>query len=332
MGYQAEKEKIELDLKRVKAIALAIVVALLAVLCVFSAFVPPETWKYYVNTPALSKRREGELRMHFLDVGQGDCSLIEFPDGKVALIDGGDASSNVELTILRYLNALHIDVIDYLIVTHADKDHCGSLSAVVKHKKILNAYLPTTETQYTCAEYKAFYKELLEEDCTKKISERYLTLGTKEKEGYDFLFLYPYAREVTEDTYASNNESSAVLWLDYHGASALFMGDAPYETEDALMRDHRLGVFDFCNVDLSRSEILKVAHHGSASATGLDFLKYLQTETAVISCGENNPYGHPHASVLSNLQKASVEVARTDINGTIMITMFTSGEYALSCR
>ena len=330
MGYQAEKQKIELDIKHIKAIALAVVVGILAILSVFSAVVPPDTWKYYINTPSITQRKAGELRMHFLDVGQGDCTLIEFPDGKVAMIDGGDASSKVELYIMRYLNALRIDKIDYLIVSHADKDHCGALDAVVRNKKILNAYLPTTELDYTCAEYKTFYAELLEEDCAKKVPERYLALGEKETNGYDFLFVYPYAREVSEEGYASKNENSSVLWLDYRGVSALFTGDIPYEVEDDLMRDDRLGVFDFCGVTLSDTEILKVSHHGSASATSLDFLTYLGVETAVISCGKNNAYGHPHDGVLSNLQKASVEIARTDVDGAVMITVSETGEYRIS--
>ena len=163
MSYQAEKRKIEEKLKRIKTAVLCVVLVALFFLCVFSAFVPPDTWKYHVGKPSISKRSEGELRIHFLDVGQGDCTLIELPDGKVVLIDGGDGRESTEMSVMRYLNALDIDTIDHLILTHADADHCGSLAKIVEHKKILNAYLPTTETQYTCAEYKAFYNELLEE-------------------------------------------------------------------------------------------------------------------------------------------------------------------------
>ena len=330
MGYQAEKNLIEEKIKRIKRIVLLFVVVLLASLCVFSAFVPPDTWKYYVNTPNVEKRKDGEMKIHYLDVGQGDCMLIELPDGKVAMIDGGDASSNVKLTILRYLNALQIDTIDYLIVSHADKDHCGALAEVVRQKRILNAYLPTMDIEKACSEYKEFYAEILEEGCSQKLEERYLKIAEKEKDGYDFLFLHPYAKDGSDNDEASDNENSAVLWLDYLGASALFMGDVTKKVESNLIRDDGLDLFQPFGVDLSSVEILKISHHGSEYATDLSFLEYTHTQTAIISCGENNPYSHPSYQVLSNLQKASVTTKRTDKDGTIVVTIHQSGEYSLS--
>ena len=147
MGYRAEKEKIEKKLRIVKIVVLCVALALVVGLCVFSAFCPPAQWKYYVNKPEVAKRSAGEMRIHYLDVGQGDCTLVELPDGKVVLIDGGDSTERTAETILRYLNALKIKTIDYLIVTHTHSDHCGALQKVVEQKKILNAYLPAAKPE-----------------------------------------------------------------------------------------------------------------------------------------------------------------------------------------
>ncbi len=328
MGYQAEKQKIEEKIKRVKTIALCVSLAALLFLCVFSAFVPPDTWKYYVGKPRISARKDGELRIHFLDVGQGDCAIVELPDGKTALIDGGDGRESTEITVLRYLNALHIDTIDYLIVSHADSDHCGSLDKVVAHKRVLNAYLPTSEPESTNDEYAEFYALLLEEACEKQYAQRYISMGG---EGYVFMMLYPYLPDA-DSTEADDNLSSSVLWLDYKGVSTLFTGDAPAQVEGSLVRDDGLGLFGVYGVELSDTEILKVAHHGSADATTFGFLEYLHTETAIVSCGKNNLYGHPTEEVCNNLQTVGAELYRTDERGTVVITVSADGKYVVQCE
>ncbi|MBQ7323206.1 MAG: MBL fold metallo-hydrolase [Clostridia bacterium] len=332
MGYQAEKNRIEKRIKRIKDILLCVLLVALLGLCVFSAFVPPDSWKYHVGKPSLPRRKAGELRIHFIDVGQGDCTLVELPDGKVALIDGGDSQEGTEMKILRHLNALRIDVIDYVIATHSDADHCGGLQEVVAQKKVLNAYLPTTKPEKACAEYVALYAELMQEGCAISYSERYLSLGNSTSEnGYIFTFLYPYASELNtgEETKNSNLES-AVMWLDYHGVSALFAGDAPRLVEQYLMRDDKLGLFTSTGVRLTDTEILKVAHHGSADASTYEFLKYLQVETAVISCGKNNTYGHPATEVKENLTSVGASIYRTDQQGSIVITITSDGRYSVA--
>ena len=94
MSYAKEKEKIRRKHRKIKYAVVTILMIAVAGVCIFSWFVPPSSWKYYVSLPDVSKRREGELRIHFLDVGQGDCTLLEFPDGQTMLIDGGDGQWN----------------------------------------------------------------------------------------------------------------------------------------------------------------------------------------------------------------------------------------------
>ena len=165
MGYRAEKEKTERKKKLLKRILLGVLLLCIAGLAIFSAIVPPVTWKYYVKLPKIGARSEGELRIHFIDVGQGDCTLIELPDGKIVLIDGGNSAKATQKKVLRHLNALDIDTIDYLVVTHADSDHCAGLNEVVKYKGVRNAFLPFCDPDDNSA-YEHLFNTLNKNDCS----------------------------------------------------------------------------------------------------------------------------------------------------------------------
>ena len=331
MGYGAKKLEIEGKIKRVKRILLGVLLVAILGLCIFSAFVPAESWKYYVNLPNVSKRKEGEMRLHFLDVGQGDASIIELPDGKILMVDGGNGSESTAKTVLRYLNALKIKKIDYLVVSHADSDHCGSLDVLLRYKEVDKVFLPKV-SPLTNDEYAEFYNALSDTDSTVFYTHRNQEIRTS-NEAYPFTlsFLYPYTLSVeTENEQLpinDGNEISSVFWLDYQGMSALFTGDAPISTEEILMRDDKVGVFDGRGVDLQSTEILKVAHHGSRYSTSEEFLSYLQVKTAVISCGENNVYGHPAAELCSRLIERQIATYRTDKQGHVVITITHEGYY-----
>ena len=317
MGYRAHKIQVEEKQKHLKRVLFTLLALLVLALAIFSAIVPPETWKYRVALPKIEKREEGELRIHFIDVGQGDCTLLELPDGKVMLIDSGDNTQTTKKQILRYLNALDIEQIDYLVLTHADKDHCGGVEEIVKWKKVLNAYLPssskTTDTQYAEA-----YAALADTDCELIEASRLATFGGEEK-AYSLAFLYPYANSETDEN--NSNDMSSVLWLDYLGVNALFMGDASQDVETMLIRDDKLEFLDKMGVDLSSTEILKVGHHGSGGSSSSDFLEYLNLKTAVVSCGKDNSYGHPSDRVIENLKMVGASVYRTDKSGHIILTI-----------
>lgn len=325
MGYEAEKRKIEQRVKRLKTIALFFVIAVLGALCIISFWLPAETWKYCFALPQTGESDEGEMRVHFLDVGQGDCSIVELPDGKVMLIDGGAGEESATI-LMRYLNALKIDVIDYLLITHADSDHCGGLQKVVRYKQVKRAFLPLTSATSNQA-YAAVYTEIMEQGCQWQYSARSINLSSDDENPYTLRFLYPYT--IQTEIFENTNASSAVVWLDYHGASVLFTGDAPRSTEEKLMRDDRLKLLDE-SINLKETELLKVAHHGSADATGADFLEYLGVKQAVISCGRNNIYGHPTEQVLSALSAQNVEVYRTDEFGSLIWTVSNAGKYAFN--
>lgn len=334
MGYRQKKEQAERKVKIAKRIVGCIVAVMIVALCAFSAVYPPKTWKYYLNMPNLGKRLEDEARIHFLDVGQGDSILIELPDGKAALIDGGNGSQDAANAVLRHLNGLHIDTIDYLIVTHADADHCGALDLVLECKMVLNAYLPAISVEEMDTEYAEFYAALLkEEGCARHYSSRSVSLSSADGVApYTLQFLYPYTldteeEDLKENTKKDGNLLSSVLWFDYMGISALFTGDAPAETEEKLVWADEKGLLLPYGVDLRSTEILKVAHHGGNGSTSLAFLQYLRAKTAVISCGRNNAYGHPTEEVLRNLEAVGATAYRTDTLGTVVISIQPSGVY-----
>lgn len=336
MGYKAEKDKVEKKWIVLKRVSLGILLFCILALCVFSSFVAADSWKYRVGLPKIPARAEGEMRLHFLDVGQGDCTLVEFPDGKTMLVDGGDGSKSALKTILRHLNALDIDEIDYLTLTHADKDHCGGLRKILEYVEFGVAFLPpeTVDTELTYAE---FYAELIKTDCERVYASRELARlgasGENAEYPYVFSFLYPYSDDVEailsgELKANDDNLYSCVFWLDYCGVSALFTGDAPMKVEDKLVRDDQFGFFKERGVNLSETEILKVGHHGSGKSTGTEFLEYLGVETAIISCGEN-VYGHPDEDTLGRLYNAGAEVFRTDEVGSVILSISKEGETSI---
>jgi competence protein ComEC len=338
MGYAKEKRKREDKKRKIKIVLFGILIIFVVVFAVVACIIPPSEWKYRLKQPDISKRGEGELRIHFVDVGQGDATIVELPDGKVMLIDGGNGSDEANKSLIRYLNALDVDFIDYLVVTHADVDHCGGLTEVLKYKEIGHAYLPLLGDE-TDSDYVAFYNALVKEGCSystaqpPRLDKKETQLSKVDGEyPYTLVFLYPDNALVDEIEPLPQDENavSSVLWLDYMGTSVLFTGDATLETETRLLMNDIGGVHGLYGADIKSTEILKVAHHGSDSSTGEEFVQYLENlQTAVVSCGENNPYNHPSIAVCERLETVGATLYRTDIDGHIMITADKDGTYSV---
>jgi len=335
MSYASEKEIVKGQWKRIRRLLFIVVGAIILFLCGLGFYFDPNTWKYYVATPNITERNDGELRIHFIDVGQGDATLVELPDGKIMLIDGGNGNRSSNAMLLRHLNALKIKTIDYLFLTHADVDHYGGLTKVLEEKEVKRAFLPL-QAETPSDSYEKFFAKLMEEECpyvyaSPPSGERVeMKLSVTDGETpYTLVVLYPYLQMVESGAKVDkdDNASSVVIWLDYQGTSALFTGDSPSETEEYLIRDSKLGLHSRYGVDITSTDILKTAHHGSDESTSEAFLSYMNVKTAIISCGENNAYNHPHQKVLTRLKNHGADVYRTDEEGSVVITATQTGEY-----
>jgi len=235
--------------------------------------------------------------IYFLDVGQGDSSIIITPDDRVVMIDSGPNES----LILSYLQNLGISHIDLLIATHAHADHITGMDKIIakyRPKAFIDPGIPHTTATYqrmitTIDKYNINYYEGI----SRKINLDSLSLT-----------ILPPAIPLIKGSELNNN--SLVVRLDYKDFSCLFTGDIEKEREGQLLTESRSNL----NVD-----ILKVGHHGSSSSSSPLFIKSVGPKIAVICCGQGNKYGHPHQETISLLQSLGIEIYRTDLSGTILI-------------
>lgn len=264
----------------------------------------------FLLLPFVFKNRS-DLRVVFLDVGQGDCIFVEDKRGTTLLIDGGSLSIlNVgTYRIEPFLKSQGIEKIDYVFLSHGDKDHTNGIMELLNLGKIKCLILPKTkdvesvfEDAIKCAKtYKTEIVYLKTED----------VISTKEWN----LFCY-YPNEQSKS--AADNASSMVLRLDYKRVSFLFTGDL-----------EGTGEKEVCQILAQEKEkeqlqnqliVLKIAHHGSRNSTSKEFLQLIQPKVAIISCGKNNSYGHPHKELLERLEEKESIIYSTANSGAVTIT------------
>ena len=237
------------------------------------------------------------LKIYFLDVGQGDSSLIISSSGEVVLIDSGPDES----LILNYLENLSISHIDLLMASHAHADHIAGMDKIIakyRPKAFIDSGIPHTTITYqkmitAIGNYNINYYEG---------TSRRINLGS-----LTFTILPP-ANPLIKESELNNN--SVVIRLDFKDFSCLFTGDIEKEREGQLLNESRNNL----NVD-----ILKIAHHGSSKGSSPLFIKSVNPETSIIFCGKGNQYGHPHQETLTLLQNLGINIYRTDLNGTILV-------------
>ena len=241
------------------------------------------------------------LQFTFINVGQGDATLIQTPDGKTMLIDGGEADTG----IVSQLQSLGVQRIDLMFATHPHSDHIGGLVQVLQTfpvGKVITSGQPHTTSVYEhfldgIAAAQAEYVEVKRSDV--------ISLG-----GIDFRVLNP-ANNNNPDL----NENSVVLQFTYGQTTFLMMGDSGADTEAALLS---------AGLPL-KADILKVGHHGSTSGSTPAFLNVVQPKIALYSAGINNQYGHPAPQTTVALATVGATVFGTDKNGTIIITADLNG-------
>ena len=245
---------------------------------------------------AIDNSTSTNLELHFLDVGQGDSTLVILPDGKTMLIDAG--TSKHGSTVVNYLKALKISKIDYLVMTHPDADHIGGMSKVIDNFDIGTIYM-TDRISTT----KTF------EDLLIKIGTKDLKITTPEandiiSESDDFkaMFLSPIKK------YDNNNDMSLVIHITHKNNTFLLMGDAGIRVENDLLNSN-------ANIN---ADLIKIGHHGSAYSSSAKFIEKVSPLFAIISSGEGNKFGHPSPVTLETLDKNGVKVYRTDELGHIV--------------
>ena len=240
-----------------------------------------------------------DLEVHFLNVGQGDCAIV-LCDGEAMVIDGGPRSASN--TVYRYIRyTLQLKHIDYVVSTHPHIDHVYGLSSVLNAAPADLLLSPVTEWDSKAFENMLKYAAKQGTPLSVPNEGDTLRLGGATA---TILHCWPEAIE-----YGRTNDASIVLRIDYGKTSFLFTGDAEDWSEYMMIDD---------GADL-KADVLKVAHHGSDTASTLEFLQAVRPEYAVISVGKSNRYGHPHAGVLDRLEKVGAKVLRTDELGTIVI-------------
>ncbi len=278
-----------------KYISLLLVLCLLLSGCTIEYV--PETQAPDYSNPSVSGTEE--LFVHFIDVGQADCALIEYGDYHM-LIDGGNRDDGQ--LVVSYLDQQGIESLDAVVCSHAHEDHVGGLPSVL-------AVFPTDAIYAPTKTYSS------------KIFDDFLYYADQQRQEViipnpgDTFFLGDVQVTVVGpvESYADPNNTSIVLRIDFGESSFLFTGDMEVDAENDML-DYWVerNSSEIVNVD-----VLKVGHHGSNTSSGYRFLYAVNPAYGVIPVGADNDYGHPHVEPMARLHQAGITLFRTDEMGTV---------------
>ena len=251
----------------------------------------------FALNPVTSMAAEPDtMEVHFINVGQGDATLIKCGEQSM-LIDTADDSKGT--AIQNYLNKQNVKTLDYLILTHPDADHIGGAPVVITKFEIKKVFMSNFEKDNKT------YQKLIQALDNKRLKYETPEVGSQYTLGTAVITILAPNKK-----YDNPNDASIAFTIQNGNNKFLFTGDAGENAEK-----------DILNSDLDISaDVYKVGHHGSKYSTSEKFFEEVNPAYAVISCGENNSYGHPHAETLNTLRSYGVEVYRTDEDGTIIAT------------
>lgn len=282
-----------------KAVTVIIIVALIVASLFVTHFLTNDE-EAFIGTGLrnTSQSETDKMYVSFIDVGQGNCTLVTLNDTAI-LIDCGEvgAAQGVE----NYIKNLSVGELDCVIVTHPHSDHMGGMTKLLYEfeigdlimSEIPESIIPTTKT------YEKFLTAVSDN------AERVLAAEPGETYSYGEITVEIFA---PLRDYDDLNDMSVVSRISYGETSVMITGDATAEVEDDLLSR---------NVDYS-ADILNVGHHGSKTSTSEAWLEAVNPTFAVICCGSNNDYGHPHSSTLDRLEESNIKYYRTDLNSTVV--------------
>jgi len=286
-----------------KSVIKAVVAAAFVLVCLAISFISgAPSWgdiskKAEVNSGVIAK--DGNFYVHYIDVGQADCELMTCGDD-VVMIDAGETDSYN--TIDSYLKLNNVSYIDYLILTHAHADHIGSADDIINNYEVKNVIMTrlTEENTPTSDVYAKLLDALSNSDAkvyAAKAGDVYSL------QNFSFEILGPVK------DYKELNNTSVVLKATFGNVKFLFEGDAEAKSEKDILA---------AGYDVS-ADVIKLGHHGSRTSSDLDYLRAVNPQAAIISCGENNTYKHPHPETIAKLDSLSIPYYRTDVRGNIVV-------------
>lgn len=290
---------------------LSTVLSALLVLLALAIYYGPELEAVFREPTPPSAPAEAvgcEAAVYFLDVGQGDSALIRIGEDFAMLVDTGIRESGD--AIEEDLAALGVTELDAVVATHPHADHIGAMAQIIEAYPIGTFYMPVLPDDQTPTT--ATYENMLDALDKQNVPVEQITDKTEiaAPENAVFDVLSPRAGDVFDEI----NDYSAVVRFTYGSVSFMLTGDAEEPVEENILES---------GAEIS-AQVLKCGHHGSSSSTSLPFLRKVNPAVAVISCGADNKYGHPHRETLESLNALGCTVLRTDELGTIAVT--TDGE------
>lgn len=248
------------------------------------------------NLPSTSPEIKENLEIHFIDVGQADCILVKSSNDAMLI----DAGNNDDAEIIEsYLKNQKIETLKYVIGTHPHEDHIGSLDTVINKFDVKNIIMPKKATTTKT------FEDVVNAIENKKLSITAPKVGDKYTIGNgSFEIISPVASDYGDNL---NNYSVGIL-LTYGDNKFIFTGDAEKIVEKDILAT---GI----NID---ADLMKMAHHGSSTSNTEAFLDKISPNIAIITCGKDNSYGHPHKEIVECLNKRNINTYRTDLQGHII--------------
>lgn len=256
-----------------------------------------------------------DLKIYFIDVGQGDSTLISTPTNKKILIDsGGSETGNFDIgksTLVPYLLDRKIISLDYICISHFDSDHCDGFKYLLNNIKVKNIIL---SKQY---EKTNNFEEIISIAIKKKINILKVEAGDiLNIDRFIRVKIFSPGNNLTDDI----NDNSIVMKLEYNNFSCLFTGDISKQIEQNLVKK--------CGYNL-KSTVLKVAHHGSKTSSDEKFIEIVSPKISLIGVGKNNKFGHPNEEVLQTLKNINSKIFRTDRDGEIILRVNTRRKHEI---